>query len=98
MSLEKMGTVVTPTLVLCGSNDALVPPKMGKKLYMKCGAARKKLVVIPGGAHDDTWTCRDYYVSIQDFLISIPPLPDHIGPFFDSGHDAAVRHTIVHTV
>lgn len=98
MSSKKIRTVLTPTLVMCGSNDALVPPKMAKKLYRRCGALCKKLVVVPGGAHDDTWTCRDYYVSIQEFLVNVPPLPDDIGPFFDNGHDSAVRHTIVHTV
>lgn len=99
MSGKKIGTVLTPTLVVCGSNDALVPPGMAKELYVRCGSICKKLVVMPGGGHDDTWTCRDYYASIQQFLGNVPPLPDDIGPFFDAHiKDDSMRHTLVHTV
>lgn len=95
LSLKKIGNVITPTLVLCGSNDSLVPPSMAQELYMRCGAICKKLVMIPGGGHDDTWTCHDYYSSIQQFLANVPPLPCEIGPFFD---DNNLRCSIVHTV
>lgn len=98
LSLKKIGHVMTPTLVICGSNDTLVPPAMGKELYMRCGAVCKKLVVMPGGGHDDTWTCRDYYSSVQQFLLNVPPLPGEIGPFFDDDTNSTIRHTIVHTV
>lgn len=81
MSLQKIGRIVTPTLVMCGSNDNLVPPSMAKELYNRCGAVCKKLVVLIGGGHDDTWTCRDYYTSIQNFLINAPPLSAE--PYFD---------------
>ncbi|KAJ0183736.1 hypothetical protein K1T71_000159 [Dendrolimus kikuchii] len=98
MSLKKIGHVVTPTLVLCGSNDALVPPSMAQELYVRCGAICKKLVVIPGGGHDDTWTCRDYYVSLEQFLAIVPPLPCEIGPFFDDDNNPAFRRNAIHTV
>ncbi|XP_049885948.1 protein ABHD13 [Pectinophora gossypiella] len=99
MSSKKIGTVLTPTLVVCGSNDALVPPAMAKELYVRCGAICKKIVVMPGGGHDDTWTCRDYYSTIQQFLVNVPPIPDAIGPFFDDDlKNPSVRHTIVHEV
>lgn len=97
MSLKKIGSVLTPTLIVCGSNDALVPPAMGKELYVRCGAVCKQLVVMPGGGHDDTWTTRDYYTNIQQFLLNVPPLPDDVSPFFD-GKETTVTHTIVHTV
>lgn len=99
MSLKKIGHILTPTLVICGSNDGLVPPSMAKDLYMRCGAVCKKLVVLPGGGHDDTWTCRDYYTFIQQFLVNAPPLPKDIVPFFDEvSKDPPVRNTLVHTV
>ncbi|XP_026761154.1 protein ABHD13 [Galleria mellonella] len=99
VSIKKIVHVMAPTLVVCGSNDALVPPSMAKELYMKCGAICKKLIVMPGGGHDDTWTCRDYYTSVQQFLINVPSLSENMGPFFDDvTKDSANRHSIVHTV
>lgn len=98
MSLRKIGTVKSPTLVICGSGDTLVPPSMSQELYVRCGAICKKLIVIPGGGHDDTWTGREYYPAIQKFLRDIPALPVEIGPYFDSSQEATVRQSMVQTV
>ncbi|XP_063632798.1 protein ABHD13 [Cydia splendana] len=103
MSVNKIGQVLAPTLVICGSNDALVPPEMANQLYMRCGAICKKLTVMPGGGHDNTWTCRDYYTSIQQFLVNVPMLPASLGPLLDDEDNDAydnnvTRHTLVHTV
>ncbi|KAG6452177.1 hypothetical protein O3G_MSEX007499 [Manduca sexta] len=98
LSVKKIVHVLTPTLVICGSNDALVPPSMGQELYVISGAVCKKLVIIPGGGHDDTWTCREYYPAIQQFLVNVPPMPDEIGPYFDDSQDKTIRRSIVHTV
>ncbi|XP_068618494.1 protein ABHD13 [Battus philenor] len=98
MSIKKMGQVLTPTLIICGSNDALVPPGMAKDLYTRCGAICKKIAVIPGGGHDDTWTCRDYYASIQQFLLNAPAIRSEITPFSDEVIKNPSIHTIVHTV
>ncbi|KAI8430654.1 hypothetical protein MSG28_000855 [Choristoneura fumiferana] len=56
---------------------------MANQLYMRCGAICKKLAVMPGGGHDNTWTCRDYYSSMQQFLINAPHLPINLGPLLD---------------
>ncbi|XP_038216408.1 protein ABHD13 [Zerene cesonia] len=93
-SLKKIGQVLTPTMVICGTKDALVPPRMAKELYHRCGAVCKKLAELPGGGHDDTWTCRDYYTHIEQFLANVPPLPDVV-PFFDNEQKS---HKIVHIV
>lgn len=95
MSLKKIGHVTTPTLVICGSNDTLVPPAMAKELYMKCGAVNKKLVVVPGGGHDDTWTSSDYYLLLHSFLVNVPPLSSETGPYFNEDNDPAHISTIV---
>lgn len=97
MSIQKINNVLTPTLVICGSNDTLVPPAMAKALYIKCSSICKKLVVIPGGGHNDTWTCRDYYTSIQEFLNDVPPLPSNTEPYFDNSPSTS-RENIVHIV
>lgn len=87
-SLQKISNITTPTLVICGSDDTLVPPAMGKALFIKCNSICKKLVLIPGGGHNDTWTCRDYYTSLQQFLLDVPPLQTNMEVFYDEE-----RHT-----
>lgn len=74
-SLRKVSGVCCPTLVVCGAGDALVPPGMARRLLQRCGAARKRLLVLPGGGHDDTWTRPDYYPALQAFLRDAPALP-----------------------
>lgn len=74
MSIHKICNVLAPTCVLCGSNDTLVPPSMAETLFLECRAALKKLIIISGGGHNDTWTCRDYYTAILQFLVDVPPL------------------------
>ncbi|XP_023949058.2 protein ABHD13 isoform X2 [Bicyclus anynana] len=77
MSLSKMRAVRCATLVVCGSADALVPPSMGRALLVRCGAAASRLAALPG-AHDDTWTCAEYYPELQRFLALLPPhAPPH---------------------
>ncbi|XP_047543994.1 protein ABHD13 [Vanessa atalanta] len=86
MSLHKMSSVSSATLVVCGACDALVPPRMARELLVRCGAPLKRLAVLSGGGHDDTWTRPDYYAALQRFLLDVPPLPDE------------ARVTVVHTV
>ncbi|XP_050361300.1 protein ABHD13 isoform X2 [Nymphalis io] len=86
MSLNKMSCVSSATLVVCGACDALVPPRMARELLLCCGAPLKRLAVLSGGGHDDTWTRPDYYAVLQRFLLDVPPLPDE------------ARVSVVHTV
>lgn len=82
-----MGHVVAPTLVICGTQDDLVPPTMSTDLYTRCGAVCKKIVLITGGGHNDTWVCRDYYSTLQQFLITVPALPDQVSPYIDENNE-----------
>ncbi|XP_045542170.1 protein ABHD13 [Papilio machaon] len=87
MSLRKMGHVVSPTLIICGTQDDLVPPTMSSDLYTRCGAICKKIVLITGGGHNDTWICRDYYGTLQQFLLTVPSLPNEVSPFIDENNE-----------
>lgn len=99
MSIQKIVHVVTPTLVICGTNDTLVPPAMAMGLFSKCGAILKRLEMLNNGGHDDTWTCVNYYPTIQQFLANVPSLPEDSGPFFDeTTHNPSIDHSIVHIV
>ncbi|XP_045784436.1 protein ABHD13 [Maniola jurtina] len=73
LSARKMRGVRCGTLVVCGSLDALVPPRMARALLARCGATVRHHAALPG-AHDDTWTCADYYPELQRFLAQLPPL------------------------
>jgi len=47
--LEKVHQIKVPTLVLCGSEDVMTPPKYSSYVAAKIGGAR--LIVVDGGTH-----------------------------------------------
>ncbi len=49
----KMSHIHTPTLVIHGQSDVLIPAGDGQELYRCCAATDKKLVLIPGAGHND---------------------------------------------
>ena len=49
-SLDKIDDVKVPTLIVHGTNDAIVPATMGKRLF-EATKAPKKLVMVEGGTH-----------------------------------------------
>lgn len=49
-TLQELGRIRVPTLVVCGTKDRLLPWKMGKKLAQ--GIPGAKLVVVEGGSHE----------------------------------------------
>ena len=66
----KMSRINTPTLVIHGQNDVLIPASEGQELYRRSAAADKHLVLIPGAGHNDLlWVGRTaYFEAIADFL------------------------------
>lgn len=60
-SLEAIGRVRAPVLVVHGSEDGLVPSRLGKALYEKA-TAPKKFVLVEGASHSSTaWRGADQY-------------------------------------
>lgn len=57
-----------PTLFISGMADTLVPPRMMSELYNRCGSARKQMLQLPNGTHNETWTVQGYYHSLAVFL------------------------------
>lgn len=43
--------VTSPTLILCGDSDEIIPMSQGISVFDMCGAKNKKCVVIPGATH-----------------------------------------------
>lgn len=68
-NLDKIGELETPTLVIHGQRDVLIPPQEGKALFERCGANDKQLVLIPGGHHNDLMMVgmRKYFQAIERF-------------------------------
>ncbi|GAB0498796.1 hypothetical protein MMPV_010149 [Pyropia vietnamensis] len=68
-----VGRLDLPMLFMSGADDELVPPRMMKALYERAtagGWGRKKMVVIAGGTHNDTWYVGGdaYYSAIREFV------------------------------
>jgi len=66
-SLQKVTSVVCPTLFISGTKDELIPPAMMSDLYTRCSSSLKRLRRFPGG-HNDTWLCKDYSAQLCEFI------------------------------
>jgi pimeloyl-ACP methyl ester carboxylesterase len=66
----KMARIGTPTLVIHGGADVLIPPADGRALYRRSAAADKRFVLIPGGGHNDLMMVghQAYFDAIQAFV------------------------------
>ena len=66
----KMSHIRTPTLVIHGHCDVLIPASDGQELYRRCAAADKRLVLIPGAGHNDLMLVgvADYFEAIRAFV------------------------------
>ncbi len=49
----KMARINTPTLIIHGGSDVLIPAADGRELYDRCAADDKRWVLIPDGGHND---------------------------------------------
>lgn len=69
-NLSKIGKVTTPTLIIHGENDVLIPPEDGQQLYGQSGADDKQLVRIPGAGHNDLMYVgmEHYFREISNFI------------------------------
>ena len=75
-SIEKIGRVHAPLLMIHGSADTTVPLVLGKKLFDAANAP-KQWLVIDGGAHSnlDEIGKAHYQAALQDFKSKYLPLP-----------------------
>lgn len=72
----KLSRVRAPTLIIHGQEDRLIPAADGQELYRRCGAADKRLLLIPGAGHNDLLfvRMRAYFDAIRAFVQS----PDRV--------------------
>jgi pimeloyl-ACP methyl ester carboxylesterase len=66
----KLARITTPTLVIHGAADRLIPPVDGRALYHASAAHDKRFVPIPGGGHNDLLMVghQTYFDAIQELV------------------------------
>jgi pimeloyl-ACP methyl ester carboxylesterase len=70
--MERIGSVALPTLVICGSEDQLTPPKYAQFLASRIAGAR--LALVPGSGHYvQVERPRETNQAIRDFLLTLVP-------------------------
>ncbi len=72
---EKIGRVATPTLILHGSDDWIIPVTDAHALHEASAAQDKRLVVIPGVGHNDIihMGARIYFGALAAFVRDLVP-------------------------
>jgi hypothetical protein len=69
-NLNKISAIKIPTLIIHGDRDMIVPVENGEALHRQSGAARKRLLVIKGGDHNDILYrgMDEYFAAIKEFI------------------------------
>lgn len=65
-SINKIGKINTPVLILNGKKDDVVPYQQGQTLF-KAVRGQKKLVIYPDKGHNDLWQ-PDFYKQVELFI------------------------------
>ncbi len=71
-SLSKIGKYHGPLLQVHGDKDRTIPLALGKRLFAAANEP-KRLVVQPGGDHNDPWP-EEYHRALDKFLTALPPV------------------------
>ncbi len=66
----KIGSVTTPTYILHGQRDTLIPLWHAEKLHLACAAKSKELQIVPGADHNSiiAVTGMKYFQAIKGFV------------------------------
>ncbi len=68
-NLQKIASVRSPTLIIHGEEDFIIPVEDGRDLYDASPAEEKHLVIIPGAGHNDLMLIgrNTYFAAIAQF-------------------------------
>ena len=71
-NIEKIGSVVCPTLVVHGNKDNVIPIEMGRRIFDKT-VAEKRFAEIEGAGHNDLSTIyrATYWPPIHEFIADL---------------------------
>ena len=69
-NLAKIREITTPTLIIHGEYDQIIPPAEARALFNKSGTEDKRLVIIPKANHNDImWVNMERYMeAIKEFV------------------------------
>ncbi len=70
-TFERASQLKVPVLIIHGSQDELIPCQHGQKIYGAVLSA-KKLLLIPGGEHNNLAAFPGHFTGLQDFIYSLP--------------------------
>jgi len=90
---KKICRVTQPVLFLSGLMDKLIPPTMMNNLYSGCGAPVKRLARFGNGTHNETWSCSEYFQTINYFLDEVIYLHNDHGRQKTSSPSSIVNQT-----
>lgn len=73
----KIARIGTPTLIIHGQDDVLIPPGDGEELHRRSAAADKRLVLIPGAGHNDLMWVGEvaYFQALEAFVVGDAAAP-----------------------
>jgi len=97
-SIKKVCRITQPTLFISGLADKLIPPQMMSNLYTNCGAPIKRLARFENGTHNETWSCAEYYQTINYFLDEAIFLHSEPGRTRTQSPTSIVPGSTIHTV
>lgn len=66
---KNVQSISTPTYIIHGTKDGLVPYQNGEELFKLSGAETKKLITIAGGDHNDLETYESYFDALNNLLL-----------------------------
>lgn len=69
-TLERVGQIKVPVLIIHGSNDELIPSVHGQRVY-DAVLSPKKLLLINGGGHNNLSQFHEHFEGIRDFMSSL---------------------------
>jgi pimeloyl-ACP methyl ester carboxylesterase len=69
-NLAKIAEIQTPTLIIHGEQDRLIPVENGRALFEHAAAPHKQLVLIPDAGHNDLLFTgqRQYFEALRGFI------------------------------
>lgn len=65
-TLEVVGNLTIPILIIHGATDEVCPPWMAQKLYDSYGSASRKLILVAGGLHKDLFERPDVQTLVSE--------------------------------
>jgi fermentation-respiration switch protein FrsA (DUF1100 family) len=73
-SIDRIGDVKSPVLVIAGSRDRIVPAAQSERLFRAITAPRKRLMMVDGADHNDYELLAGSRVidAVVDFLAALP--------------------------